>query len=530
MSVDTKSLINSDQIIKNELSTTKEENENEDSELQITNSKTVLDNDENEEGEDEDENNNEDDIDNYEDDFNYNYDDDNNNNYLSDDLEDDHDENNIYLNDPEYFEYESYPLDQLDWIIEKKCEKIYNYLNLNDPLDSIYILKQFTWNLQNLIEMYDKDKQTFLKTYFSDNNNNNSKTVQGNFDRCKFTSFINIFNENSNFFNNNKKLNDSAQNNNNTINLKIQSYCNICCDNKSNSFEEMLSIDECSHYFCIDCWYMHFENLITNTNSSNFECMQTKCNKIASKDFVLKCLKNSTLATSSSKALIDRYKKLVAMELINESEDLQMCPGETSVIVYNTPVASSHNKNQVSSSMYSLSNTPTTSMINMNISTPKSAPAFPSYRSSSSTMSSPLSTTTSSSLSSSIMSSSTQNDTTFGSGQTVSTKKCNYIVWIKSKPASRRVLCSSCQTQYCFMCLLPYHAPNSCQTIRKWNLKCQDDSETRNYLLVHTQDCPKCKVCIEKNGGCSHMTCNRCKHEFCWGNYTFLNLFTEKSY
>lgn len=33
---------------------------------------------------------------------------------------------------------------------------------------------------------------------------------------------------------------------------------------------------------------------------------------------------------------------------------------------------------------------------------------------------------------------------------------------------------------------------------------------------MHTQDCPKCNVCIEKNGGCSHMTCNRCKHEFCW--------------
>lgn len=529
MSVDTNNLKSNEQIIKNELSTTKEENEED--ELQTSNSKTVLDNDENDdvEEEEEDENNNEDDIDNYEDDFNYNYDDDNNNNYLSDDLEDDHDENNIYLNDPEYFEYESYPLDKLDWIIEKKCEKIYNYLNLNDPLDSIYILKQFTWNLQNLIEMYDKDKQTFLKTYFSDNNNNNSKTVQGNFDKCKFSSFINIFNENSNFFNKNKKLcvNESSQNSNKSMmsNSKLQNYCNICCDNKSNPSEEMLSLDECSHYFCIDCWYMHFENLITNTNSSNFECMQTKCNKIANKDFVLKCLKNSTFATessssSSSTTLIDRYKKLVAMDLINESEDLQMCPGETSVVVYNTPVASS-NKNQASSSMYSLANTPTTSMINMNISTPKSAPAFPTYRSlsTSSTTSSPLSTTNTSYVS--MISSSTQNDSTIGGGvgsNTVSTKKCNYIVWIKSKPASRRVLCSSCQTQYCFMCLLPYHAPNSCQTIRKWNLKCQDDSETRNYLLVHTQDCPKCKVCIEKNGGCSHMTCNRCKHEFCWGN------------
>ena len=28
--------------------------------------------------------------------------------------------------------------------------------------------------------------------------------------------------------------------------------------------------------------------------------------------------------------------------------------------------------------------------------------------------------------------------------------------------------------------------------------------------------CPRCKIFIEKNGGCNHMRCAHCKHEFWW--------------
>lgn len=80
----------------------------------------------------------------------------------------------------------------------------------------------------------------------------------------------------------------------------------------------------------------------------------------------------------------------------------------------------------------------------------------------------------------------------------------------------KKATCKSCCTSFCFKCGTDYHAPTDCQIIRKWLTKCADDSETANYISAHTKDCPKCHICIEKNGGCNHMQCYHCKHDFCW--------------
>ncbi|KAL1450046.1 hypothetical protein WDU94_002506 [Cyamophila willieti] len=84
----------------------------------------------------------------------------------------------------------------------------------------------------------------------------------------------------------------------------------------------------------------------------------------------------------------------------------------------------------------------------------------------------------------------------------------------ESKP--KRATCNACGTSFCFQCGIEYHAPTDCVVIKKWLTKCADDSETANYISAHTKDCPKCHICIEKNGGCNHMQCYHCKHEFCW--------------
>jgi hypothetical protein len=36
------------------------------------------------------------------------------------------------------------------------------------------------------------------------------------------------------------------------------------------------------------------------------------------------------------------------------------------------------------------------------------------------------------------------------------------------------------------------------------------------YEMVFARECPSCRVAISKLGGCPHMTCRRCKYEFCW--------------
>ncbi|KAE9556048.1 hypothetical protein FO519_000682 [Halicephalobus sp. NKZ332] len=92
---------------------------------------------------------------------------------------------------------------------------------------------------------------------------------------------------------------------------------------------------------------------------------------------------------------------------------------------------------------------------------------------------------------------------------------CNGIVYAKTKKA-HRVTCSFCNHSFCVLCGMEYHAPCSCETLRKWRKKCGDDSETANYISAHTKDCPNCHSCIEKNGGCNHMQCAKCKYHFCW--------------
>ena len=76
--------------------------------------------------------------------------------------------------------------------------------------------------------------------------------------------------------------------------------------------------------------------------------------------------------------------------------------------------------------------------------------------------------------------------------------------------------CDACLTKFCIKCGDEPHQPLHCRALETWKEKCKNESETANWILANTKPCPKCRSRIEKNQGCNHMSCQKCKYEFCW--------------
>lgn len=82
--------------------------------------------------------------------------------------------------------------------------------------------------------------------------------------------------------------------------------------------------------------------------------------------------------------------------------------------------------------------------------------------------------------------------------------------------AFRESIRCSCGCWFCFECHSISHDPVPCSLLAEWAKVKKEDIEVKNWILKNTKPCPKCFVNIEKKGGCMHMTCTKCKHEFCW--------------
>ncbi|RYG70191.1 hypothetical protein EON64_00850 [archaeon] len=85
---------------------------------------------------------------------------------------------------------------------------------------------------------------------------------------------------------------------------------------------------------------------------------------------------------------------------------------------------------------------------------------------------------------------------------------------------------------FCLSCSSPAHTPCSCSDYLQWQTLVQEElkstsalakdagnnEEIANALWVaaNTKRCPRCGTAIEKDEGCNHMSCRKCRKEFCW--------------
>lgn len=83
---------------------------------------------------------------------------------------------------------------------------------------------------------------------------------------------------------------------------------------------------------------------------------------------------------------------------------------------------------------------------------------------------------------------------------------------------------------FCWECLGEVHAPSGCEQWQMWLRKIvevkpeelptsgvdMEDAANCLWLVTNSKPCPNCKSPIQKNEGCNHMKCSKCKLDFCW--------------
>jgi len=112
-------------------------------------------------------------------------------------------------------------------------------------------------------------------------------------------------------------------------------------------------------------------------------------------------------------------------------------------------------------------------------------------------------------------------------------EKIQDIVWCPTKGCSNALIregkspmlvCYVCKHTHCNNCKIPWHTNLTCteyngilkQKEEKLEKEKTNELAAQVWITLKTKPCPACKTPIEKNGGCNHMTCMKCRYEFCW--------------
>ncbi|CAF0966076.1 unnamed protein product [Rotaria sp. Silwood1] len=76
------------------------------------------------------------------------------------------------------------------------------------------------------------------------------------------------------------------------------------------------------------------------------------------------------------------------------------------------------------------------------------------------------------------------------------------------------VTCFNCHQKTCFTHKIQWHEGLTC---KEFDMSMDPIYESsRRWIVENSKKCPHCPYQIEKNDGCDHMICIKCRHEFCW--------------
>lgn len=91
--------------------------------------------------------------------------------------------------------------------------------------------------------------------------------------------------------------------------------------------------------------------------------------------------------------------------------------------------------------------------------------------------------------------------------------KCSHIV--RGGSAEHPAMtCDMCHQEFCFLHETAHAGARCGQQKTKDSLAGR--TRTKVWKALHTKACPECGIAIIRSGGCAHMVCQSCSHEFCW--------------
>lgn len=94
------------------------------------------------------------------------------------------------------------------------------------------------------------------------------------------------------------------------------------------------------------------------------------------------------------------------------------------------------------------------------------------------------------------------------------TPDCNFA-FINESRCQSTIDCPQCKKEYCSACLIKHPEYLSCAAAQE-HYASAEDKANQSWKQQNSKPCPQCNASIEKNYGCDHMTCSKCRYEFCW--------------